>query len=195
MANFSNLARVTTGKFNTVDDGGIGGVQTGAAGRAPGQLGQIVEISEEEAQKMDSALHAGKYKYVQFKSGSTQSNAKGQLVFYATAADAAAHIVTPDPTTALLGRVAGVALNAVSKGNYGWIQTEGTATIRTKTSVTTTTDGTVAVAISETVGKVDSLADATAATDLQVRSAVGRFLEAPANDSLKLVTLNLAAAV
>lgn len=195
MANYSNLARVTTGKFNTVDDSGIGGAQSPGLGRAPGQLGQIVEISEEEAQKMDSALHAGKYKYVQFKSGSTQSNAKGQLVFYATAADAAAHIVTPDPSTALLGRVAGVALNAVTKGQYGWIQTDGTATIRTKSTVTTTTDGTIAVAVSDTVGKVDSLADATAATDLQLRSAIGRFLEAPADNSLKLVTLNLAAVV
>jgi hypothetical protein len=63
MANTNPTARVTTGKLNTVDDSAIGGASstTGVSGRAPGQLGQIIELSEVEAQKMDSALHGGKY--------------------------------------------------------------------------------------------------------------------------------------
>jgi hypothetical protein len=194
MANRNQTARVSTGKINTVDDSAIGGPagsMPGVTGRCPGQLGQIIELSEEEAQKMDSALHGGSYKYIQFKSGSTQANAKGQLLFYASAADEEAHIATPDPTTASLSRVAGVGLLANTKAYYGWIQTDGLATIRTKSSVTDTTDGVNAVAVSDTVGKVDGIADGTAVTNLMARTRIGTFAEAPANDSLKLVHLAL----
>jgi hypothetical protein len=194
MANRNQTVRVSTGKINTVDDSAIGGAagsMPGVTGRCPGQLGQVIELSEEEAQKIDTALHGGSYKYVQFKAASAQSNAKGQLLFYATAADEEVHIATPDPTTAALSRIAGVALNAVTKGNYGFIQVDGLATIRTKSSVTDTTDGVHAVAVSDTVGKVDGIADGTAVTALTARSRIGTFAEAPANDSLKLVHLSL----
>lgn len=186
MANNNPTARVTTGKFNTVDDSAVGGASGDGLGRAPGQLGQIVEISEREAQKMDSALHGGKYQYVKFKAGTTQSNAKGQLVAWDDIDD---FVVTPDPTTANLAKIAGAALNAVTKGNYGWIQVSGLSTVKCKATVTTTTDGTIAVAVSDTTINVDSLADATATTNLQVKSYVGNFAEAPANGALKLVIL------
>jgi hypothetical protein len=188
MANTNPTARVTTGKLNTVDDSAIGGASstTGVSGRAPGQLGQIIELSEVEAQKMDSALHGGKYQYVKFKAGTTQSNAKGQLVAWDDIDD---FVVTPDPTTAGLARIAGVALNAVTKGQYGWIQVSGLATCKCKAAVTTTTDGTVAIAVSDTTINVDSLADATATTNLQLKAYVGNFAEAPANGALKLVQL------
>ncbi len=187
MAYNNQTIRVTSGKINTVDDAQPGGAHISGLGRAPGQLGQVFELGERAAQDMDSALHGGKYMYVKFKAGTTQSNAKGQLVAWDDIDD---FVVTPDPTTANLSRVAGVALNAVTKGNYGFIQVSGLATVKCKAAVTTTTDGTIAVAVSDTTINVDSLADATATINGNVKAYVGNFAEAPANGALKLAVLN-----
>jgi len=189
LAQSSQIIRVTTGNIATVNDSQPGGASQDGLGRCPAQLGAIIELDERTAQAMSSSLHAGKYKYVQFKSGSSNLNAAGQIVEFANATDEKAHIVSPDPTTAGLSRAAGVTLNAVSKGNYGFIQVAGLATCLCKATVTTTTDGTIAVYVSDTVGAVDSLADATTATDLQIKSTIGTFAEAPANGGSKLVNL------
>jgi len=189
MANENQTIRVSTGNITTVNDSQPGGPSQDGLGRAPGQVGQIFELSEVEAQKMDSDLHAGKYQYVLFQSGSTNANGQGQIVEYATVAKEKAFTVNPDVTTAGLARPAGVALNIVSKGNYGFIQVAGLATCKCKASVTTTTDGTIAVYIADTLGVVDSLADGTTTTNLQVKSIIGTFAEAPANGALKLVNM------
>lgn len=189
MANINQTIRVNTGNIATVNDAQPGGASPDGLGRSPGQVGQIFELSESEAQKMSSNLHAGKYQYVLFQSGSSNANARGQVVEWATAAKEEVFTCNPDPTTAGLSRPAGIALGAVSKGQYGFIQVEGLATVLCKASVTTTTDGTIGVYVSDTVGDVDSLADATTTTNLQVKSVLGTFAEAPANGALKLFNL------
>lgn len=189
MANTNQTIRVSTGNIATVNDTQPGGPSQDGLGRAPGQVGQIFELSETEAQKMSTNLHAGKYQYVLFQSGTTNSNARGQVVEWATAAKEEVWTCNPDPTTAGLARPAGIALGAVTKGNYGFIQVEGLATVLCKASVTTTTDGTIGVYLSDTVGAVDSLADGTTTTNLQVKSTIGTFAEAPANGALKLFNL------
>jgi hypothetical protein len=180
------MAVVTTGKLNTVNDTYIGGGTSGD--RYPGQLGQLIELSEVEAQKMDSALHAGVYQYVKFKAGTTASNAKGQGVVWS---DFDAFEVSPDVTAALSGLFAGVALNAVSKGSYGWIQVAGVATLLCNSSVGGTTAGDLAV-LDATAATFSAIADATAAstdTALEVKRIVGNFIEAPANSGLKLAAI------
>lgn len=189
MAYTNPIIRVTTGNIATVNDSQPGGPSTDGLGRCPGMVGQVIELSEVGAQQMASTLHAGKYQYVQFQSGSTNSNARGQVVEFATAAKEEVFIVNPDPTTAGLARPAGIALGAVTKGNYGFIQVEGLATVLCKASVTTTTDGTIGVYVSDTVGAVDSLADATTTTNLQIKAVLGTFAEAPANGALKLLNV------
>lgn len=189
MANINPTIRVSTGNIRTVNDAQPGGASLDGNGRAPGQVGQIMELSEYEAQKMDSLLHSGKYQYVKFESGTTNANGRGQVVEYATAAKEALFTVNPDVTTAGLARPAGIALSIVGKGNYGFIQVSGLATALCKGTVTTTTDGTIAVYVADTLGVVDSLADATATTNLQTKSIVGTFAEAPANAGLKLVNM------
>lgn len=187
MANINPTIRVTTGKINTVSDAQVGGASQDGLGRAPGQLGQIVEFSEAEAQKIDTALHGGKYQYVKFKAGSTAANAKGQFVIWD---DHDAFVVTPDVAAATLGEVAGVTLNVVAKGEHGFIQVSGLATCLCKATVTGTTDGSNAIAVADSsIGKVDMLADATAVTGLEAKARVGTFAEAPANGALKLVQL------
>ena len=186
MAFTSPMIVVTTGKLNTVNDTYIGGGT--ASDRYPGMLGQRVELSEVEAQKMDSALHAGVYQYVKFKAGTTASNAKGQGVVWS---DFDAFEVTPDVTAALSGLFAGVTLNAVSKGSYGFIQVEGVATLLCDGTVGGTTAGDLAVLKSDEA-VFQAIADATAAstdTALEVKRIVGTFIEAPANDGLKLAAI------
>ena len=186
MAFTSPMAGVTTGKFNTVNDTYIGGGTSGH--RYPGMLGQRVEFSETEAQKMDSALHAGVYQYVLFKAGTTASNAKGQGVIWS---DFDAFEVSPDVAAASAGLFAGVTLNAVSKGSYGWIQVEGVATLLCDGSVGGTTAGDLAI-LKTDEAVFQALADGTAAstdTALEVKRIVGTFIEAPANDGLKLAAL------
>ena len=189
MAYNNQTIRVSTGNIITVNDAQPGASSPDGLGRAPGQVGQVFELSESEAQKISTNLHAGKFKYVQFQSGSTQASARGQVVEYATAAKALVGIVNPDPTTAGLSRPAGICLGAVSKGNYGFIQVSGLATVLCKASVTTTTDGTIGVYLADTVGAVNSLADGTTTTNLQVKAVLGTFAEAPANGALKLFNL------
>lgn len=181
------IVRVSTGKINTVNDVACGG---GSADRplAEGQLGQEVTFTEAEAQKIDSALHAGTYKYVRFKAGSTASNAKGQVVVWD---DPDSFVVTPDVAAASSGLQAGVTLNAVSKGQYGFVQVDGLATVLCNASVGGTTAGDLAV-VDATAPTVSAIADATAAstdTALEVKRIIGTFVEAPANGALKLVAL------
>ena len=73
---------------------------------------------------------------MQFKSNSTNVNAGGNIAFWS---DRATHVVTPD-ATGNLGQVAGVILEAETKGNYGWIQVAGRATVNFKSSLTPATN-------------------------------------------------------
>lgn len=190
MSNINPTIRVTTGNIATVNDAQIGGNSStaGVTGRAPGQLGQIFELSDVEAQKMSTALHGGKYQYVKFKAGTTASNARGQVVIWDDNDD---FVVTPDVSAALIGKAAGVTLFAVTKGQYGFIQVSGYATVLCKASVTGTTAGQIAVAVSDSsIGKADSLADGTAVTMLEAKAKLGTFVEAAANGALKLIMLD-----
>jgi hypothetical protein len=105
-----------------------------------GQVGGKLSIDTTEASGLSdpatATLFAGMYQYVQFASGSTASNARGQVVFWLTAAS---FIVTPDVTAATQGLIAGITLAAVTKGNYGWIQIQGRASVKYKSSLTAAT--------------------------------------------------------
>lgn len=105
-----------------------------------GQVGAKLSIDTTEASNLSdpagSTLFAGVYQYVQFASGSAASNARGQIVFWSTRST---YIVTPDVTAATQGLIAGITLAAVTKGNYGWIQIAGKATVKYKSSLTAAT--------------------------------------------------------
>jgi hypothetical protein len=139
----TEIAHLSSPYLDLINDAFIGStVSTGTGAQPyPGQLGAFMELTEAQAANMGSAitLHGGIYQYVQFKSGSTASNAAGQVVFYSSAADRAAYIVTPDVTAPTQGMIAGLTLGAVTKGNYGWIQVGGTANVKYKSSLTAAT--------------------------------------------------------
>ena len=157
---------------------------------AKGEVGRIIYLDTAQAARLSSTgtgtLYEGHYQLVKFKSGSSASNALGQVVVWD---DPANYQVTPDVTAATFGKIAGVTLNAVTKGNYGWIQISGRATVKCKASVTDTTDGDLAI-LDQTPGNtVDGLADATAVTGKIAKSIVGVFNQAPANGATKQVLL------
>lgn len=159
-----------------------------------GQLGRLVSYNDAMAYKLSAApstttLYHGLYQVVNFKSGSTASNAKGQAVFWN---DRANFIVTPDAAAATEADFAGIALNAVTKGNYGVIQVAGKCTVLYRASVTDTTAQDLILQLT-TTATFDAIADATG-TYISggvkgIKNIVGVALEAPANGALKLASI------
>lgn len=176
--------------LNSINDSQPGSSFVSPTGGQPfaGIVGQTYQLSNANAQRQSTSLWGGIYMYVQFLSTSTASNARGQIVFFDTLAHAKTYVVTPDPPTALT-QVAGVTLNAVTKGNWGWIQIAGLATVLCKASVTDTTLGDIGFVVSDSsLGKVDANVSSSA-TAAQQALKLGIFMEAPANGGLKLLWL------
>lgn len=189
----SKIDRMSSRYMNAINDSGVGGLPVNTIGTAQalGQLGDIIYLTAAKAAAMSDSsvgtLYAGFYQYVQFKSGSTAANARGQLVFWS---DMDNFIVTPDVTAGTMGLVAGVTLNVVTKGYYGWMQVGGKATVKCAAAVTDTTAGDLAIVTQTPANTVDGFADATAfATGKLAKSLLGTFIEAPANGGLKQVQL------
>ncbi len=140
-------------------------------------------------------LYEGIYQYVQFRSVSTLAPAKGILAYWQ---DYSNYIITPDVSAtdpslggSNSGLVAGVILSAVTKGNYGFIQISGKATVLFKTTVTKTTpiQGDLVVADGTTSARGDVLADATGITNATAKLILGVSLTTPASNTASLVDL------
>ena len=141
-----------------------------------GQVGCRVCLGNDDLAIVNSSsptLYGGIYQYVQFLLTATKASAQGLLAFWSTDTT---YIVTNDEPTGN-SDIAGVCLNAVSKGNYGWIQIAGKATVQYRAVLTKTTpavgDLVLDAALSVTPGVVDILADATNITSVQLRSVIG----------------------
>lgn len=188
--------RVNALYLNDVNDPSPGSILTSPSGSIvqpyTGQLGGKLSLDATAALSLsDSAintLYGGVYMYVQFKAATTAANAKGQIVFWS---DIDNYVVTPDATSTNDSLIAGITLNVVSKGNYGFIQIAGKATVL----FGTVTKGAPAVgdlvivdATPNPLGNV--LADATAITSPTLKLIVGKAIEAPATGGLKLVLLS-----
>ena len=146
-------------------------------------------------------LYGGWFQYVQFYSGSTAANALGRPVVWAydqvtVAGNVYAafqqYIVSPDGNSALrTGRFAGIALNAVAKGNYGWIQVRGLATVRYATLAGTPNDGDL-VYLDAASGNVLNSPDATSMTAAINKATIGSAVGAPVSAGLGVVLLKAA---
>lgn len=90
-------------------------------------------------------LFGGIYMYVGTLSSSAASPAVGTIAFTRAAdlVSTVAYQVTADvqPTTTNPGLVVGIFINAVTKGNFGWIQICGIASVLFDSSVVATTAG------------------------------------------------------
>jgi len=132
-------------------------------------------------------LYGGKYQYVKTTAGTTAAYVLGRPVFWT---DFENYVVTADSTAVLVGKMAGIILNAVTKGNYCWIQTAGKATVLFKTGLTASTpaDGDLIV-IDATTGLADDLTQSSSPTYLTLKAAIGVALGAPVSATASAVLL------
>src|SRR6202167_4186916 len=103
-----------------------------------GQVGCRVCLGNDDIAIVNSSsptLYGGIYQYVQFKLTATQPAAPGLIAFWGTDTT---YIVTNDEPTGV-SDIAGICLNAVTKGNYGWIQIAGKASVLFRTTTTKAT--------------------------------------------------------
>lgn len=191
----SPIIRVSTGLLNTVNDDVIAN-QAGISGvsKFGGQLGKTLWVSSEQISQMfDSTvgtLYAGAYQYVLFASD-VGAIAAGQLVYWdETAADTTFTVTDDvDSTTLNYESFAGFALNAVSAGNYGFIQIAGKATGRYVASITgTKATGRPVMGSIATSGRVDVI-DA-AVTGATQNNFLGWAITLPADGALGTIQLS-----
>jgi hypothetical protein len=192
----SQIGKVTTGLLNTVNDALPAQIVSSGTGlaRYSGQLGQRVALGPDEV-KFSSAigtLYGGVYQYVRIAAAST-ALLRGRLLFWDTSVSENLYQVTAvEPTGVSL--IAGVALNVITPGNYGWIQVAGRATCLFRAALTKAAAvGDLVLAAAQGAGAdnatCDVLADATGLTSVQMRHLVGVAEEAPTNGGLKIVRL------
>lgn len=197
MANVQNQSpRVTTGFLNTVNDPSPGVPLVSPSGSIvqpyTGQVGGDTYLSAADALKLSDVTNTGTlfegiYKYVQFLSTSTAANARGQVVFWNNRSQ---YIVTPDAAVGNLGKVAGICLNVVTKGNWGFIQVAGKASLLFKASLVTPYDGAMVTVDPTPTNLATTIpTDATAVTAAMLRSVLGIADGLPASSAISLVDL------
>jgi hypothetical protein len=134
-------------------------------------------------------LYGGVYMYVQTLSSSTAAPALGAIAFWRTTDLGSG--ATPQyqcsadalPTTAIPVYIAGIFINAITKGNFGWIQVAGLATVLPDSALTATTAG--AWASAKVSAAVASTADAGAVIGVVTLPAqLGVWIGTPAASTL-----------
>lgn len=135
----NQIERMVTSKMNLANDPLPGQSTASGTGAAQygGVLGQRVALGPDEI-RFDSptgTLFGGIYQYVRFKAGATAAPARGLLAYWDTSVAEDLYQVTNDETIGS-SPIAGVGLNAVTSGNFGWIQVGGKVTAKTRTALT-----------------------------------------------------------
>lgn len=159
-----------------------------------GQVGCRVCLGNDDpivTRSSSPTIYGAIYQYVQFFLTATQASAYGLIAFWQTDTT---YIVTNDEPSGV-SDIAGVCLNAVTKGNYGWIVTAGKAGVLFRASITKATpaigDLVLAAAIgSGTPAVADILADATNLTSVQARHELGIAVTAPVGGTVTPVRLS-----
>lgn len=107
-------------------------------------------------------LFGGVYMYVGLLTGSAAASAVGAVAFYRSnelpAGATQAYTVTadPQPATTTPTYVAGIFINVISKGSFGWIQVAGTANVLFGAALVATLAGTNVFASQTTAGAADA---------------------------------------
>ena len=189
--------QITTGFLNTVNDADIASRVAGAIrSRFAGQLGKRFTITSEEALSLSSTLalrlFEGTYQYVKFVTAVARGEICAWSLNGATVPGIKNYEVTDTIAIATEGSVAGIALGTVTAGNYGFIQTQGLASVQFRASVTSTVDGSLVLQLT-TTNTADAIADATGSYisggALGLKNIIGRCQGAPANGAISLVNL------
>lgn len=187
-----NSLFLVSGYLNNEDNASQGG-EAGLAG-VPGQLGQVYTATFAQALALSKTsvgtLYGGLYQVVKFKSTSTTAPARGGLCFWE--APGTTYTVTPDTTALLETNIAGVYVNAPTKGNFGIIQVGGLASVLFRSTVTDKTAGNIVLQLT-TTNTADAIADATG-TYISggvkgIKNVIGSAYAAPADAGITTVLL------
>jgi len=149
---------LTAKKLNDVNDASSGGVIVSLPSGVPApQVSQTIpgdRIVLDDATALaisDTAvgtLYGGVYMYVGTTLAPTAAPARGKFAFWLAAnlpnGATPLYTVTSDaqPTTAIPGYIAGVFINAVTAGSFGWIQVAGVASVAFDSSLTASASAT-----------------------------------------------------
>jgi hypothetical protein len=164
------------------------------------KIGQMMDFGPDEVpySRETGVLYGGIYKYVRFRSGMKALPGHGMLAFWDTSVDENQYQVTCDESIGS-SPTAGVVLNNVNPGNYGWIQIAGKATVKTRSKLTQPgASGQVCLAAyagpGPDVATVDNVGPGGLtpnATDVAraMRAFLGVYEGSPANGSLEIVQL------
>ena len=181
---------VPPAKLNDVNDPNAGGIANIAGvSRAPGQIGAIVYLNPISDTTVGT-LYPGAYQYVHLVSTSTAAAAVGGIAYWVDPTSTTKpYDVTADATD---GNQAGIFLNVITKGNYGFIQVKGLANVLYAASITKATPAKKDLVVCSTgAGTADVLADATSLTSPLLKRVLGVAEQTPVAGSARLVLLSL----
>jgi hypothetical protein len=203
----SQIIRISTGRLNTVSDTYIGGQPAGVGTRSKyaGQLGKELFVSQDQIAQLTSTtigtLYGGRYRYVRRRATDDASPAlaAGKLAFIDTVVTSwqSAYQVTTDENLSSADNavmIAGVFINNIEPGEYGFIQDLGIVNVRFRSVLT------AAGAIGSRVyaaGAGDTGLDqgtcdvlTTDSTSLANARYLGNAVTAPAASGLSAILLN-----
>lgn len=162
--------------LNTVNDAAAGGVIVSVPSGAPTPavsqdiIGDRIVLDDITALALSDTtvgtLFGGVYMYVGTLLGATAAPAIGTIAFWRSnelpGGATAGYTVTSDaaPTAAIPVYIAGIFINAITKGNFGWIQVAGVANVLPDSALTAASSG--AWASAKVSAAVASTADAGA---------------------------------
>ena len=100
-------------------------------------------------------------------------------------------VATPDVTASTQGLVAGIGLQANTKGNYGFIQVAGLASVLFKATITKATPaiGDLVIVDQTPSDTGDILADATGLNSVTGKSIIGVAYDLPVGGAISRVLL------
>jgi len=138
---------------DAVSGGQIVSLPAGVTGPAVSQTipGDRIVLDDATASALSNpavgTLFGGVYMYVGTIATPTQAPVRGRMAFWRATelpgGATQAYTCTSDaqPTTAIPSYIAGVFLNPVTSGNYGWIQVAGTASVAFDNTLTASAQG------------------------------------------------------
>lgn len=189
---FSQIEQLSNGHVNDINDSVAGGtVASNAQGTLyPGQVGKYVYFTNNNVRWKTNQCYGGWYQYVQTKAASTAAPARGVAACWYAAANTAdnnfvSYIVTPDVEATNQGTpVAGVFLNAPTKGNFTLIGVRGVFAIQYASSVTSAAIGLPIFLTSTTAGTFDTLATGSTVTAAHLARWCGIVKDIPVNSAI-----------
>ena len=123
-------------------------------------VGVYFDLTEAEANALSNTsvatLHAGRYRRVQVDSGATAANVKTGTIGLLSPSYAPTFNLVTSYDLGVVGCHPVVFLNAITPGNYGFVQELGIATVLGKSSSFTQASAVGAIAVSYTGGLVDT---------------------------------------